>query len=318
MARARRDIDGILLLDKPQGLSSTQALGRVKYLLQAKKAGHTGALDPRATGLLPLCFGQATKVSGWLLDADKRYLAEARLGVETDSADLDGTVIREARVPELDDATLARLQEQFSGTLAQVPPMFSALKQDGQRLYELARKGIEVERAPREVRIHELRIEQTAPDRLRLEVHCSKGTYIRSLVADIGRALGCGAAVDSLRRVGHGAFDTRRMVALDALEALCEARGPGAIEALLLPPEAALAHWPSVTLDGRASAALRHGNAAAADAVTAASPGQGAGPLDEHGWPLVRVFDPEGKFLAVAARDPQGRILPRRLFVAAA
>ena len=317
MARPRRDIDGILLLDKPQGLSSTQALGRVKYLLQAKKAGHTGALDPRATGLLPLCFGQATKVSGWLLDADKRYVAEARLGVETDSADLDGEVIREAPVPELDGGILARLQEQFSGTLAQVPPMVSALKQDGQRLYELARKGIEVERAAREVRIHDLRIEQTAPDRLRLEVHCSKGTYIRSLVADIGRELGCGAAVDSLRRVGHGAFDTRRMLSLDALEALCAERGPAAIEALLLPPEAALVHWPAVTLDARAAGALRHGNAAAPETVTGATAGQGEGPLDDQGWPLVRVFDPEGQFLAVAARDPAGCIRPRRLFVAA-
>lgn len=318
MARPRRDIDGILLLDKPQGLSSTQALGRVKYLLQAKKAGHTGALDPRATGLLPLCFGQATKVSGWLLDADKRYIAEARLGVETDSADLDGEVIHEAPVPELDDSILARLQEQFSGTLAQVPPMVSALKRDGQRLYELARRGIEVERAPREVRIQELRIQQTAPDRLRLEVHCSKGTYIRSLVADIGRELGCGAAVDSLRRVGHGAFDTRRMVTLDALEALYEARGAGAIEALLLPPEAALVHWPAVTLEAPAAGALRHGNAAAPEMVTGEMAGQGDGPLDDQGWPLVRVFDPEGRFLAVAARDPSGGIRPRRLFVTAA
>ncbi|WP_018872386.1 tRNA pseudouridine(55) synthase TruB [Thioalkalivibrio sp. ALJ16] len=319
MAGKRRDVDGILLLDKPRGRSSNQALGRVKYLLQAKKAGHTGALDPRATGLLPLCFGQATKVSGWLLDADKRYLAEARLGVETDSADLDGAVIREAPVPAIEPAQLRALERQFSGAQEQVPPMVSALKHQGRRLYELARQGVEVERPPRPVQIHSLRIEQTAPDRLRLEVHCSKGTYIRSLVADIGHALGCGAAVDTLHRVGHGHFDAAAMVSLDSVEAAFEAGGAAAIEALLQPAEAALAHWPSVRLDAAASAAMRHGNPAATAAINDRSPGAADAPVEaETGWPLVRVVDADGGFLAVAAEDPAGWVRARRLFVPAA
>ena len=319
MAGKRREVDGILLLDKPRGRSSNQALGRVKYLLQAKKAGHTGALDPRATGLLPLCFGQATKVSGWLLDADKRYIAEARLGVETDSADLDGAVIREAVVPEIAPATLRELEQRFSGEQAQVPPMVSALKHQGRRLYELARQGMEVDRPPRAVRIHFLGIEQTAPDRLRLEVHCSKGTYIRSLVADIGHALGCGAAVDTLHRVGHGHFDASAMVSLEAIEAAFAAGGAAAIEALLQPAETALAHWPAVTLDAAASAAMRHGNPAGAEAVLAQSPGAPDAPLEaDTGWSLVRIFDADRRFLAVGVRDDQGQIRARRLFVPAA
>ncbi|WP_018951286.1 tRNA pseudouridine(55) synthase TruB [Thioalkalivibrio sp. AKL12] len=319
MASKRREVDGILLLDKPRGRSSNQALGRVKYLLQAKKAGHTGALDPRATGLLPLCFGQATKVSGWLLDADKRYVAEARLGVETDSADLDGAVIREAAVPPIEPATLRELERRFSGDQAQVPPMVSALKHQGKRLYELARQGVEVDRPPRPVQIHSLEIEQIAADGLRLTVHCSKGTYIRSLVADIGHALGCGAAVDTLHRVGHGHFDAAAMVSLDAIEAAFEADGVAAIEALLQPAEAALAHWPSVTLDAAASAAMRHGNPAAPTAVIGQAPGAADAPHEgDTGWPLVRILDDGGRFLAVGVRDPDGQIRARRLFVPAA
>ncbi len=315
----RREVDGILLLDKPRGRSSNQALGRVKYLLQAKKAGHTGALDPRATGLLPLCFGQATKVSGWLLDADKRYIAEAQLGVETDSADLDGAVIREAPIPTIDDAMLRDLERRFSGAQKQVPPMVSALKHQGKRLYELARQGVEVDRPPRPVQIHSLKIEAVGPDRLRLEVHCSKGTYIRSLVADIGHAFGCGAAVDTLHRVGHGHFDADAMVSLDAIEAAFEAGGAAAIEAMLQPAEAALAHWPSVTLDAAASAAMRHGNPASGTAVIAAAPGAADAPAEEDtGWPLVCVFAADGGFLAVGVQDGEGQVLARRLFVPAA
>ncbi|WP_019626300.1 tRNA pseudouridine(55) synthase TruB [Thioalkalivibrio sp. ALJT] len=319
MAGKRREVDGILLLDKPRGRSSNQVLGRVKYLLQAKKAGHTGALDPRATGLLPLCFGQATKVSGWLLDADKRYLAEARLGIETDSADLDGTVIRESPVPVIEPAQLRALERQFSGAQEQVPPMVSALKHRGRRLYELARQGVEVERPPRPVRIHMLSIEQTAPDRLRFEVHCSKGTYIRSLVADVGRELGCGAAVDILHRVGHGHFNAAAMVSLDAIETAFEAGGAAAIEAMLQPAEAALAHWPSVRLDAAASAAMRHGNPAPAAAIIARTSGADDAPAEAgSGWPLVQVVDAEGRFLAVAVEDPAGWVRARRLFVSAA
>ncbi|WP_019024737.1 MULTISPECIES: tRNA pseudouridine(55) synthase TruB [unclassified Thioalkalivibrio] len=318
MARARREVDGILLLDKPRGPSSTQVLGRVKYLLQAKKAGHTGALDPRATGLLPLCFGQATKVSGWLLDADKHYVAEAQLGVETDSADLDGAIICEAPVPAIEPEQLRALERQFSGAQEQVPPMVSALKHDGKRLYELARRGVEVERPPRPVQIHALSIEAIAPDRLRIDVHCSKGTYVRSLVADMGRALGCGAAVDSLRRIGHGPFEAAAMVTMEQVEAAFEAGGAAAIEAMLQAPETALGHWPAVSLNAQASAAMRHGHAAGHEAIESRTPGAEGAPVEaETGWPLVRVYDAEGGFLAVGAREPDGRVRPRRLFVPA-
>lgn len=318
MGGKRREVDGILLLDKPRGPSSNQALGRVKYLLQARKAGHTGALDPRATGLLPLCFGQATKVSGWLLDADKRYLAEVRLGVETDSADLDGAVIREGVVPTIGPDTLRDLERRFSGSQEQVPPMVSALKHDGKRLYELARQGVEVERPPRPVQIHALSLELMAPDRLRIDVQCSKGTYVRSLAADIGHALGCGAAVDVLRRVGHGRFDAASMTTLDAVEALYEQGGAAAIEALLLPPDAALMHWPSVTLNAAASAAMRHGHAADAASVEAEAEGSLEAPVEsDTGWPLIRIYDVEGGFLAVGVREPEGRVRARRLFVPA-
>lgn len=318
MARARREVDGILLLDKPRGPSSTQVLGRVKYLLQARKAGHTGALDPRATGLLPLCFGQATKVSGWLLDADKHYVAEAQLGVETDSADLDGAIIREAPVPAIEPERLRALEQQFSGAQAQVPPMVSALKHDGQRLYELARRGVEVERPPRPVQIHALSIEAIAPERLRIDVRCSKGTYVRSLVVDIGHALGCGAAVDSLRRIGHGPFEAAAMVTMEQVEAAFEAGGAAAIEAMLQAPETALGHWPSVSLNAQASAAMRHGHPADPEAIESRTPGTEGAPVEaESGWPLVRVYDAEGGFLAVGARKPDGRVRPRRLFVPA-
>ena len=317
MARRKgRNVDGILLLDKPQGLSSSQALGRVKYLLGARKAGHTGALDPRATGLLPLCFGQATKVSGWLLDADKRYTALARLGVETDSADMDGRVLSEAPVPTLAPEDLARLEREFSGALEQVPPMVSALKQDGRRLYELAREGVEVERPPRPVQVHSLHIEPRGEDRLHLEVHCSKGTYIRSLVADIGRALGCGAAVEELRRTGHGVFDASAMWTREALEERFEQGGAAAIEACLLPAEAALADWPQVQVNDAGAAALRHGNPAPAESVTVHVAGcsPDPGPEDPPGI-LVRMHDAQGRFLGVGLQDADGIIRPRRLFI---
>lgn len=319
MARRKgRNVDGILLLDKPQGLSSSQALGRVKYLLGARKAGHTGALDPRATGLLPLCFGQATKVSGWLLDADKRYVAVARLGVETDSADMDGEILAESPVPVITDEDLARLERDFTGDLEQVPPMVSALKKDGRRLYELAREGVEVDRPPRPVRIHSLNIERLADDRLRLEVYCSKGTYIRSLVADIGGALGCGAAVEELRRTAHGVFDAEAMWTREALEERFEAGGPAAIEACLLPAEAALAGWPQVHLNATGAAALRHGNPA--DAETVERQVTGASPVPDEAGPagiLVRMHGPEGEFLGVGLQDAKGAVRPRRLFTTA-
>ncbi len=297
----RRDVDGIILLDKPMGLSSNQALGRVKYLLAARKAGHTGSLDPLATGLLPLCFGQATKVSGWLLDADKHYLAVARLGVETATGDLEGEVLRQLPVPELSDADIEAACAGLRGRIQQTPPMYSALKHKGQRLYDLARRGVEVDRPAREVTIHSLRVERLAPDRLRLEVHCSKGTYIRTLVQDLGRALGCGATVAELRRTGHGAFDAADMVSMATLEAAAAKGGPEAIECWLLPADRALADRPEVRLDAASSRFLLQGQPVFAPGV------RDMGPL--------RLYGASGEFLGIGALQDDGRVAPRRLFV---
>ena len=299
----RRDVDGIILLDKPLGLSSNQALGRVKYLLAARKAGHTGSLDPLATGLLPLCFGQATKVSGWLLDADKRYMAVARLGVETATGDLEGEVLREMPVPALSDADIEAACAGLRGPIQQVPPMYSALKHEGQRLYDLARRGIEVERPARAVMIHSLLAEQVAPDRLRLEVHCSKGTYIRTLVQDLGRALGCGATVAELRRTGHGAFDAAEMVSMATLEAAAAEGGPEAVERWLLPADRALADRPEVRLDPACSRFLRQGQPVFVPGVRETGP--------------LRLYGAAGEFLGVGELQDDGRVAPRRLFVSA-
>ena len=234
---------GVLLLDKPLGLSSNQALQRAKWLLRAEKAGHTGTLDPLATGVLPLCFGAATKFSQLHLDADKTYVAGVQLGVKTSTGDAEGDVIAERPVAVTAD-DLARVQAQFTGPIRQVPPMHSALKKDGKPLYEYAREGIEIERPPRDVVIHRLSLIATAPDRLEMEAAVSKGTYIRTLGEDIGESLGCGAHLRSLRRTSTGSFDVTRCITLEALEALSEEERL----AQLLPAEALVAGHARVTL----------------------------------------------------------------------
>lgn len=297
----RRDIDGIILLDKPLGWSSNQALGRVKYLLAARKAGHTGSLDPLATGLLPLCFGQATKVSGWLLDADKRYEAVARLGVVTSTGDLEGEILRESPVPALSAAEIEQACAGLRGEIRQIPPMYSALKHQGRRLYELARRGVEVERPARTVTVHALTAAMIAPDRLRLQVWCSKGTYVRTLVEDLGQALGCGATVAELRRTGHGAFDAADMVTLETLENAAAEAGPQGLERWLLPADRALADRPEVRLDAASSRFLRQGQPVFVPGV------RDAGPL--------RLYDPQGRFIGIGVLQDDGRVAPRRLFV---
>ncbi len=217
----RRPVHGVLLLDKPLGLSSNQALQKAKWLLRAEKAGHTGTLDPLATGVLPLCFGAATKFSQLHLDADKTYVATARLGIRTATGDAEGEVIAERPV-QVTAEDLARAEALFTGPIRQVPPMHSALKKDGKALYEYAREGIEVERAPRDVVIHALKIAQTAADAIRIEASVSKGTYIRTLGEDIGEALGCGAHLSSLRRTATGGFTEAQCITLEALEAMDE------------------------------------------------------------------------------------------------
>ena len=221
----RRPVHGVLLLDKPLGLSSNQALQKAKWLLRAEKAGHTGTLDPMATGVLPLCFGAATKFSQLHLDADKTYEAVLRLGQRTSTADAEGEVIAEAEV-NFTPEKLQQVQALFTGALQQIPPMHSALKKDGVALYEYAREGIEVERAPRSVSIHSLELKELPAENgvrsVWLKAHCSKGTYIRTLGEDIGNALGCGAFLSALRRVKSGGFGIEECFTLEALEALPE------------------------------------------------------------------------------------------------
>ncbi len=240
---------GVLLLDKPLGLSSNNALQKCKWLLRAEKAGHTGTLDPLATGVLPLCFGAATKFSQLQLDADKTYEAVALLGVQTATGDAEGDVIRTRAVPAISPALLQAVARQFTGPQQQVPPMYSALKKDGKALYDYAREGIEVERAPRDVVIHDLKLSlaEPAPGQVtvRIEAKVSKGTYIRTLGEDIGEALGCGAHLIALRRIATGQFDATQCVTLEALEAMDEAER----SARLQPVESLLPDHTPVTLD---------------------------------------------------------------------
>lgn len=240
----RRPVHGVLLLDKPLGLSSNDALQKAKWLLRAEKAGHTGTLDPMATGVLPLCFGAATKFSQLHLDADKEYEAVAQLGVRTASGDSEGEAVETRDVPPITAERLAEVQAQFTGPIVQVPPMHSALKKDGKALYEYARAGIEVEREARNVTVHALRLELLEPTLLKIVAKVSKGTYIRTLGEDIGQALGCGAHLRSLRRIATGPFDVSRCLTLAELEALPESDRLGR----LLPVEALLPGHVPVTL----------------------------------------------------------------------
>lgn len=240
----RRPVHGVLLLDKPLGLSSNDALQKAKWLLRAEKAGHTGTLDPMATGVLPLCFGAATKFSQLHLEADKAYEALARLGVRTASGDSEGDVIERREVPAITPERLAEVQRRFTGPVVQVPPMHSALKKDGKALYEYARAGIEVEREPRSVTVFELALELLEPTLLRIVAKVSKGTYIRTLGEDIGLALGCGAHLRALRRIATGPFEASQCLTLAELEALPEHERL----ARLLPVQALLPGHVPVTL----------------------------------------------------------------------
>jgi len=245
----RRPVHGVLLLDKPLGLSSNQALQKAKWLLRADKAGHTGTLDPLATGVLPLCFGAATKFSQIQLDADKTYEAVLLLGLKTTTGDAEGDVIETRPVPDITPELLEKLTAQFTGPIAQIPPMYSALKKDGKALYEYARKGEEVEREARNIVIYQINMAVTqdlrAPAAIKIIVKCSKGTYIRTLGEDIGEAIGCGAHLGLLRRIETGGFSSDQCISLSELEALDEAGR----DARLLPPQCLVASYPSVTLD---------------------------------------------------------------------
>lgn len=255
-----RDITGILLLDKPTDVTSNKALQQTKFLYFAAKAGHTGALDPIATGVLPICFGEATKFSQYLLNADKKYRVTAKLGEKTATADREGEVI-ESRPVDVSEAQLVKLLQQFKGTISQVPSMYSALKKEGVPLYKLARQGIEVERDAREVHIYSLELVSFAGDEFVLDVHCSKGTYVRNLVEDIGEELNCGAHVLELRRTAVGDFGIEQTVTMTQLEELKQADAKLEMDELLLPVEKVLQHMPIIQLNDDQAYYIRQGQA---------------------------------------------------------
>jgi tRNA pseudouridine55 synthase len=292
-------IDGLLLLNKPAGLTSNQALQRVKRLLNAKKGGHTGSLDPAATGMLPLCFGEATKVCAFLLDADKTYRVTARLGIATDTGDADGVEIATAAVPELATDEWREILESFLGESQQVPPMYSALKKDGKRLYTLARKGETVEREPRPIRIDEISLLEIAGTRLVFWVHCSKGTYVRTLVEDIAKKAGTVAHTARLHRESVGDFRADDMLDLAGLEEVA-ASGAEGLKARLLPPDTALESLAAVELDNEASDRFAVGQANSVSAPATAG--------------LVRVYGGANEFLGVGELSDDGQLAPKRVF----
>jgi len=297
----QRRVNGILLLDKPSGLTSNAALQAVKKLYRARKAGHTGSLDPLATGLLPICFGEATKVSGFLLDADKDYRVTCKFGERTVTGDAEGEVVEQRPVEGLTEDRLLDVLQGFLGVIEQIPPMYSALKHKGERLYKLAREGVEVEREPRQVTIHALELLALNPPLAEIRVHCSKGTYVRTLVEDVGELLGCGAHVAGLRRLGVGPFDDTQMIDMEALRAVA-GEGEQALDKLLLPLESGLAQWPDVRLSGDAAFYLRQGQ----PVLVPKAPTAG----------LVRLYEGESLFLGVGEILDDGRVAPRRLMIA--
>ncbi|MDG2915111.1 tRNA pseudouridine(55) synthase TruB [Bisgaard Taxon 10/6] len=294
-----RDVHGVFLLDKPKGMSSNDVMQKVKRLFQANKAGHTGALDPLATGMLPICLGEATKFSQFLLDADKRYVVTAKLGERTDTSDAEGRIVA-SRPVNLKTAEILTALSAFRGDLMQVPTMFSALKHQGKPLYEYARAGVTVERQARPITIFELKfIEYNAPF-LTLEVHCSKGTYIRTLIDDLGERLGCGAHVSMLRRTAVSDYPSDKMLTLEALQQLAEAGDLRRLDALLLPPDSAVSKLPSLFLTERQTQAVGFGQRVRFDNA-------------EKIYGQVRLFSAEKLFLGVAEIHQDNVIRPARM-----
>ncbi|MEE4410653.1 tRNA pseudouridine(55) synthase TruB [Serratia plymuthica] len=305
--RRGRDIHGVLLLDKPQGLSSNDALQKVKRLYNANRAGHTGALDPLATGMLPICLGEATKFSQFLLDSDKRYRVIARLGQRTDTSDADGQIVQERPV-NFTQAQLDAALDSFRGDIKQVPSMYSALKYQGKKLYEYARQGIEVPREARSITVYELQFIRWEGDELELEIHCSKGTYIRTITDDLGELLGCGAHVIYLRRLQVATYPIERMVTLEQLNALLEQAqaqdiAPGELlDPLLMPMDSPVENYPEVNLLPVVAGYVKQGQ----PVQVAGAPASG----------MVRMTEgEERKFIGVGDIADDGRVAPRRLVV---
>lgn len=299
MSKLRGDpINGILLLDKASGMSSNHALQQAKRLFNAAKAGHTGSLDPLATGLLPVCFGEATKIAGYLLGSSKAYAAECRLGVTTDTGDSEGAIVAERPVPALDDDLVRAALAPLTGHITQVPPVYSALKQQGVPLYKRARRGEDVTAPPREVDVFRFDLIERAGDTLKLHVECGSGTYVRSLVRDLGEALGCGAHLTALRRQWVEPFRAPAMAGLDELSTLLECDGREALLARLLPVEAGLAAWPVLEFAADGAADVAHGRAL----DVAAAPGR------------YRAHAPDGRLLAIGEVDTAHRFTVMRGF----
>jgi tRNA pseudouridine55 synthase len=293
--RQKRDISGVVLLDKPLGLSSNQAMQRVKHLYQAEKAGHTGSLDPLATGLLPICLGEATKFANFLLDADKSYLATVKLGITTTSADAEGEVIAQKPV----NVTLQQVESvlhQFIGDIEQTPPIYSALKVDGKPLYAYARAGQEVEIKSRYVSIHQIHLEHFEADELVFTVTCSKGTYIRTLAQDIGAKLGCGAHLKGLRRLTSGTFDLKDALPLEVLSELSLEE----LDAKLLPIDIKIQHLPKLTLNAEQTDIIQHGQAIKPNQEIISNE-------------FIRLYDMSGEFIGLAQKQADGKLHPKRL-----
>lgn len=299
MKRHADPVDGLLLLNKPSGMTSNRALQMVRRLLNARKAGHTGSLDPAATGMLPLCFGEATKVCAYLLNADKSYRVTVKLGTATDTGDADGKETKTAAVPELSEESWNEILQGFCGESTQIPPMYSALKKDGQRLYVLARQGITVEREPRSIRVDEIRLLEFAGTRLVFRVACSKGTYIRVLVEDIAQKAGTVAHTARLHRESVGDFESADMLDMAALEALAE-QGLAPIRAKLLPADIALADMPEVSIDSDGAERFCGGQAVATEC--------------EGRIGLARVYEAGDRFLGIGELSDDGSLAPRRVF----
>ena len=301
MARRRsgRNISGFLLLDKPAGPTSNQALQRVRRLLDASKAGHTGTLDPMATGMLPVCCGAATKVAGLAIQAGKHYETTGRLGAATETGDSSGSVVGVAEIPELDADAFGAVLQRFSGVIEQVPPRYSAIRHEGRRLYELARKGIQVEASARKVTIHSIELIDVAWPEFTLRVHCSKGTYIRTLVEDIGRELGSLAHVTALRRTGVDPFVDQQMVSFEDLEAV--ATPEERAERFLLPVDLVLMHWPQIEISHGQAQRIRLGQRIALDAP----PETGS----------YRIYEPSSSFIGIGEITSEGELRPKRIFL---
>lgn len=298
MKSAGKKINGILLLDKPKNITSNGVLQRIKHLFGAKKAGHTGSLDPLATGMLPICFGEATKFSQYLLEADKSYRVTAKLGVRTTTCDAEGEVIATQPV-QVTREQLEKIIPQFTGSIEQIPPMYSAIKFQGKPLYRLARKGIEVERQARTVCISALTIQAFEGDLMTLEVSCTKGTYIRTLVDDIGLQLGCGAHVVELRRLSVSHYPMLAMHTLATLEMIANQEDSAALLSYLLPLETAVQALPSIQLSSSATFYLKMGQS-----VMVSSP---------HLSGFIRLLSEEGQLIGIGEMLGDGRVVPKRL-----